>query len=168
MNKLPDEKVYEAIQLLIAENQDDSVYDFNNEREEAEQILTEQIETVKKLEQTNQELIQVVSLGNLRENSSRIEELKLLFKDFHTQYKKKISRLKDLQLMITVTYQVEKELSERHQFVNNKAEFLILSDALAEQDEKINQLELLVDGESDEIELDAETAIKTTEKKDML
>ena len=103
MNKLPDEKVYEAIQLLIAENQDDSVYDFNNEREEAEQILTEQIETVKKLEQTNQELIQVVSLGNLRENSSRIEELKLLFKDFHTQYKKKISRLKDLQLMITVT-----------------------------------------------------------------
>ena len=131
-------------------------------------FLTEQIETVKKLEQTNQELIQVVSLGNLRENSSRIEELKLLFKDFHTQYKKKISRLKDLQLMITVTYQVEKELSERHQFVNNKAEFLILSDALAEQDEKINQLELLVDGESDEIELDAETAIKTTEKKDML
>ncbi|MBS7576339.1 MULTISPECIES: hypothetical protein [unclassified Enterococcus] len=134
MSTIPDEKIKKSIYSLVADNEATSIFNFDENLEEAEQLVSEQFDIVRQLEELNASLISISSDLKIPERNQKIQQINQQFDKLQAKYKKNFHHLKIIKNTVEVTYQAEKDLSEYHQFLVNQKQLNSIIKASAIQD----------------------------------
>lgn len=132
-------ELYAQIISLIKENSG-SMLSFENEQEEAKQLLHHQKELIDQLIQINQEM---KAMRDKSENDIDLNEIQALKRQFHASFEQQQEEQNKLQLIyekLFSAYEVEKQVLRSH-FLNETDQIIdMLTSTIERQDNEVHQL----------------------------